>query len=138
MKCCTYYENWSEGATTPKRNGALLEYAQQTFYPANKGVYCTGQITGSDDDSNYYELIYWNLGIGGNPFPDEAINILFMDDTPGHIINPDGLFNRSYVFEQFSITKPTFEYGHELGNDEIGNLNLNADDWEFTGGIYLN
>ena len=81
-------------------------------------------------------IFSFNLGIDGNPFPDEASRILFMDDTPSHIITPGGLFNRSYVFQQFNTTKPTFDYGHELGNDEIGNLNPNADDWEFTGGMF--
>ena len=61
----------------------------------------------------YFELISFQLGIGGNVFPDEACNILFMDDSPGHIINPNGLFRRDYVFKQFHKTKPTLLYDHE-------------------------
>jgi hypothetical protein len=77
--------------------------------------------------------VYWNLGINGYAFPDEASNILFMDDTPGHITNPEGLFNRSYVFQQFSKQKPNFNGGHELGH---GSLNDQFDDFNFTGGVF--
>jgi len=46
------------------------------------------------------------------------------------------LFNRSYVFEQFSTRKFEFPNGHELGNGQIGNLNPAADDFEFRGGFF--
>jgi len=62
--------------------------------------------------------------------------ILFKEDTRGHIINEAGLFNRSYVFEQFSTRKFEFPNGHELGNGQIGNLNPAADDFEFRGGFF--
>jgi hypothetical protein len=64
-------------------------------------------------DYRYFQLVKWQLGIGGYAFSDEACDILFMDDSPGHIINPDGLFRRDYVFKQFSRTKPLFLYDHD-------------------------
>ena len=134
MKCCSYYENYHTSVQI-KKPMTLTQYAQQTFYPANKGVYLRAQLTYYDDQINEFELIYWNLGIGGNPFPDEASNILFYDDTPSHVINSDGLFNRSYVFEQFSTTKPDFSKGHELSNSPDDDFAA-GDDWDFTGGVF--
>jgi hypothetical protein len=87
-------------------------------------------------DTNHFELTWWNLGIGGNAFPDAASHILFMDDTPGHIINPEGLFNRSYVFQQFSTTKPNFNGGHELASTPDRDF-ADSDDFNFTGGMLL-
>ena len=133
MKTCSYYENYHTHATTPKHIGAIDEYAQKQFYPANKGVYLRARYVDTDPDTNTSLLVYWNLGIGGYAFPDEANNVLFMDDTPGHIINPDGLFNRSYVFQQFSTRKPVFHAGHELGH---GSLSDEFDGFNFTGGMF--
>ncbi len=138
MRCCRYYENYHLFIDIPKHSGALVEYAQQTFYPRNKGVYLRARFYDTTPDINSYELIYYNLGIGGYAFPDEASNILFMDDTPGHIINPAGLFNRDYVFEQFSTTKPSFlTQWHELANDQYSDFS-GVDDWNFTGGMFPN
>jgi hypothetical protein len=141
MKCCTYYRDWStypHTATTPA--GRLLDWARNTYYKENTGAYIRASMysydTGGRPPDIEWEVDRYYLGIGGNQFPDAAAQILFKDDTPGHIINSNGLFNRSYVFEQFSFTKPVFPYGHELGNDQIGNLNPNADDWEYTGGLF--
>ena len=112
-----------------------VEYARNEFYsdPKYAGSYLRGHLNGVGD----YIFYYWDLGINGNPFPPAAIKALFKDDTPGHIINPDGLFNRSYVFEQFNITKPDFTYyTHELSNDPNADFNTSADDWHFTGGLF--
>ncbi|HLL42237.1 MAG TPA: hypothetical protein VK369_03820, partial [Segetibacter sp.] len=72
----------------------------------------------------------------GYPFPDAASDILFIDDTPGHVINPNGLFNRSYVFQQFSTTKPFFN-AHELANTPDRDF-ADSDDFNFTGGLFPN
>ncbi|CAA9498356.1 MAG: hypothetical protein AVDCRST_MAG96-1839 [uncultured Segetibacter sp.] len=69
---------------------------------------------------------------------------LFVDDTPDHVIDPRGLFNCSYVFEQFSFTKPRFLPGrspdfpgwHELATDPRQDFATLANDWEFTGGMF--
>ncbi|WP_373514311.1 hypothetical protein [Persicitalea sp.] len=133
MKTCSYYKNWEDVVTTPKHMGAIEEYAQKAFYPANKGLYLRARYIDTSSTTNSYALAFWNLGIGGYAFPDEASKILFKDDTPGHIINPDGLFNRSYVFQQFSTRKPVFHGGHELGH---GTLNDEFDEFDFTGGMF--
>jgi hypothetical protein len=135
MKTCSYYENWHKYDIEIGKHDFITSYAQKTFYPEYKGVYLRAIFTNTDANTNYFELIYWNLGINGYAFPDEATNILFMDDTPGHIINPDGLFNRSYVFQQFSMQKPDFTAGHELANSPNANFS-NSDDFNFTGGMF--
>ncbi|MEP6951032.1 MAG: hypothetical protein ABI863_17220 [Ginsengibacter sp.] len=141
MKCCLYYRNWPryiQTLTVP--GGVLLDWARNTFYPASKGAYLRAVYWEKHIDVNpntiEWEIDEYWLGIDGNQFPDDASNILFKDDTPGHIINPDGLFNRSYVFEQFSLRKFEFPYGHELGDDLTGNINAAADDFNFTGGFF--
>jgi hypothetical protein len=115
------------------------------MYPQNPGRYLRAVLQYRYDSLGYssYELQSWNLGIGGYSFPKAASDVLFMDDTPTHIINPDGLFNRSYVFQQFALTKPTFLRGnypnypswHELGHDPNSNFYY-EDDWEFNGGFF--
>jgi hypothetical protein len=144
MKCCTYSNAHYEEVRLSKQSGALLEYAQKTFYPAHKGVYLRANFMGVEADHYDYELVWWNLGIGGKPFPDSASSELFIDYTPGNIINtddnsrPHGLFNRSYVFQQFSFTKPDFSAGHELnGNPANGHGDFAlSDDWTFTRGLF--
>ena len=141
MKCCDYYRNYDYKIATPTQpGGVLLDWARNTFYKNSKGAYMRAVYLDEVDDENppYIEWLiteYW-LGIDRNEFPEAAAKILFKDDTPGHIINEAGLFNRSYVFEQFSTRKFEFPNGHELGNDQIGNLNTAADDFEFTGGYF--
>lgn len=138
MRCCTYYENYHFSIGTMEKKD-IVTYGWQTHYPKYKGTYLRANYTGTDNGGNpQYELIYWNLGIGGYAFPDAASNILFKDDTPGHIINPDGLFPRSYLFEQFSTTKPEFlRKANELATIESGNdFNSAANDWNFTGGLF--
>jgi hypothetical protein len=143
MKCCQLYRNYREYPRTPRNHtpkdlDALREYAQNTFYKQNPGVYLRANLYQITDQYNEWELTYWNLGIDKYPFPPAAIKELFIDDTPGHIINPDGLFNRSYVFQQFNVTKPDFSYwGHELSDRDPGYGPFAAnDDWNFTGGLF--
>ena len=139
MKCCTYYENYHQYPDTPQSPAAQFYlYAKNTFYPQNKGVYVRGEMNSYNGDGTItWQLIYYNLGIDGYPFPEAASNLLFKDDIPGHIINPDGLFNRSYVFQQFSKNKPEFK-GHEIASypNDVGNNFALTDDWNFTGGFF--
>ena len=143
MKCCTFYTGFYyetditiyKGDTNP---ATATDYARKTFYPANKGVYARGYYINNDGQGNRsIGLKYWYLGINGNQFPDAASAILFKDDTPGHTINESGLFNRDYVFKQFSPTKPRFlrdgylELGNTADVDFAGN-----DDWNYTGGLF--
>ncbi len=134
MKCCTYYENYH--FLEELSNMTAVEYAQDNFYndPQYAGTYLRGYKFDSIGD---YTFVYWNLGIGGYPFSTEASKILFIDDTPGHIINPDGLFNRSYVFEQFSTYKGEgFLKWHELADNRGEDFDPKNDDFTFTGGMF--
>lgn len=152
MKCCTYYVNsrWTIYIYNDHKNNyypyhTVVQYAQQVMYPQNPGRYLRAVLQYRYDSLGYssYELQSWNLGLGGYSLPKAASDVLFMDDTPNHITNPTGLFNRSYVFEQFAPTKPTFLLGnypkypswHELGHDPNANF-WQDDDWNFTGGFF--
>lgn len=139
MKCCTYFENYHRFTETPHANpGTFYSFIQNTFYPHNKGVYVRAKWEGEawDLDDNW-EYVYYNLGIRGYALPDAASSILFMDDTPGHIINPNGLFNRSYVFEQFSTTKPKFLFDEMASYPNYNtDTNSNNNDWDFNGGFF--
>lgn len=137
MKTCTLYRNyhyWKDIIV----GQSLRADAITNFYNGYKGSYLRGNWIAPVEvgDLGNIRWTYWYLGIGGNSFPDAAAKILFKDDTPGHIINPDGLFNRSYVFEQFHTEKPDFSYGHEIGTDDAWDFDVNADDWDFTCGMF--
>ncbi len=146
MKCCTYKlaDRWDvymyvNHGTNP---GNIQDYARQVSYPINKGLYIRGIVNWIEpNDYRYITLVKWSLGIGGEPFPDEACNILFQDDTPGHIINPDGLFARDYVFKQFAVSKPTFFYTDvkylDIGGADLPGADFQTfSDWTFTGGMF--
>ena len=146
MTCCSYFENYHQYpvATTREYNDPhpyFYKYNQKTFYPEHKGVYVRGDVydTNAAGRSITYELIYYNLGIGGYAIPDAAAAELFIDDTPEHIINPRGLWNRSYVFKQFSLTKYEFK-GFELAsypNNPNNGPDFNTKDtYDFTGGLF--
>ena len=138
IKCCSLYENYKWWIDTPNESGQLLKWAREEFYsfPGHKGQYVRGKFHDIwFNGDQRYEVTYWNLGIGGYPFPEAASDILFMDDTPYHIINPDGLFNRQYVFQQFNTKKPNFSAGHELGYLDGFDYGPH-DDWDFTGGFF--
>ena len=133
MKCCSYYK-YNYIYELPN-NVTITSFVQQSFYPNHKGVYVRAFVDEKNSATTRWGLVYWNLGIGGYPFTDLASKILFVDDTPTHILNPEGLFARDYVFKQFSTTKPDFSEGHELGYDANSNFSGN-DDWTFTGGMF--
>lgn len=141
LKCCTFYRYTYNQYIYDNRT--FVEWARQEFYPKNKGVYLRGFKLEEGSSPRGYRVVYWNLGIGGNPFSDTASHILFLDDTPDHIINPKGLFHRSYVFEQFFHEKPSFLFHdsdgntyHELATDPNQDFGTLADDWEYTRGLF--
>jgi hypothetical protein len=145
MKCCSLYWHYARVIASPLTNydrqpyRSAVEYAQKEFYsnagsggalPSYPGSYLRVNLY-----NDFYHLYQWDLGIDGYPFPDAASDILFIDDTPGHIINPKGLFNRSYVFQQFHTTKPDFSGGHELASTPDHDF-ADSDDFNFTGGLF--
>jgi hypothetical protein len=59
-------------------------------------------------DTSTYTIFDYSLGSEPHngrdqPISNEAANYLFIDTIPGTIINPDGLFNRLFVFKQFGL-----------------------------------
>ena len=147
MKCCTFYENFHYNDLMIDSKDfyfTITYWAQGVHYKNYPGTYARARLTSEPTEltgsvTKYYEVIYWNLGIDGNQFPKAAIDELFIDDTPGHIINPNGLFHRAYVFQQFSKKKyddkHDFRKAHELGNSRWDEFN-GQDDWNFTGGMF--
>ena len=136
MKTCKYWSNYEKEITLPKGAGttvAVRNWAQQNLYKTNPGVFLRYAYIDTDNNpppTNTFQLHYWNLGINGYELPPNACKELFMDDTPGHIINPDGLFNRVYVFEQFATTQPQFGDWRDLSDGTPGPKS------PFTGGAF--
>ncbi len=139
-------------------------HAREVFYkePWSQSRYLRGYSEYVNRDmgsppSNSYNFHLWRFFFDGRELPAAAAKELFKDDTPGHIINPDGLFNRDYVFKQFHREKPDFrawEFGvgwgtqnyYDLRRDESwGGCSLgetcfgfdrDADNYVFTGGDF--
>lgn len=139
MKCCTMP---SAFFGIKRADRSPTQYAREDFYsdPKYKGAYLRGHYN-KDLDSYYFQ--YWYLSIDGyTMFSPEAADVLFIADTPDHPVNPNGLFNRSDVYKQFSVVKPKYEGYHELTKEYVfypqGNLNFDytGDDWTFTGGMF--
>lgn len=137
MKCCTY-----SGGQVPYyidtnvSLGSLADYARGA-YRENKGTYIRARDYGKDQNFSHWIVVKYDLGLNGSPLPDKAVAVLFKDDTPEHIINSDGLFNRSYVFQQFSLKKHQFSF-HELASwpASFSSDFAKSDDWDFTGGLF--
>lgn len=124
-------------------NYTPAEYARDEFYRDNKADYLRGYYK---DGYFYYQSWHFEFG-GGKRLTAAAVNMLFKDDTPEHIINPNGLFNRDFVFKQFHSQKPSFSPYHELRKDASLNKEdrntswwgfdgeHKTDDFDFTGGM---
>ena len=144
MKTCRYYRNYSDYYVTnaPSESGnndaELNDYVRREIYNRYPGVYVRKSLVEKNRPGNGYELTYWNLGINGNAFPNAVCLILFRDDTPGHIINPDALFPRDYVFKQFSVSKPDLyqNYGTNYNDLLSADGRMGNRDWNFTGGYF--
>ncbi len=143
MKCCTlgdvsewYIYIFNE----PNVNWpwtSVVQYAQEVMYPINKAHYLRGGQYDQNDTYITIRLHSWRLGIDGADFPDAAVNRLFMDDTPGHIINPDGLFAGDYVFTQFALTEPSeITEWVILSGKPNGDFCFECTNAPFTGGVF--
>lgn len=108
-----------------------FHYAREIFYKRadNKGRYLRGYY-------NEVPLPYggvnrrftfgsWTFTFDNRPLSADAANELFIDDTPGHIMDPDdkgnpktGFFNRDYVFKQFHQEKKYMTPFLDLREDE--------------------
>lgn len=144
MKTCSFYRNYSKYYVTnaPSSGGnteaELNDYVRREIYNNYPGVYVRQSMKEVNRPGSGYELTYWNLGINGYEFPKAVCRMLFRDDTPGHVINPDALFPRDYVFKQFSLSKPDLYQNYGTNYNDL----LSADgriydrDWNFTGGYF--
>ncbi len=118
---------------TPARYGREKHYTEDS----NKSSYLRGWWDGVAIFSKLY------ITFDGRELPPAAAKELFKDDTPGHIINPDGLFNRDYVFKQFRTEKLDFLGYHDVRKDlDWGIYSGDAigfdlpDDYVLTGGEF--
>ncbi|GAB3280469.1 hypothetical protein GCM10027347_55620 [Larkinella harenae] len=77
----------------------------------------------------YYRYFYFKFD--DRELSPEAAKELFKDDTPGHIINPDGLFTRDYVFKQFHKESPDWFGYYELRKDLLKTKGSTSGDKSF-------
>lgn len=134
----TYSSYWSIPvfSKTPSLYGRDIHYKD---YPA---TYLRGWY---EHVGLRYYFRYWYFTVDGRELSAEAAHVLFKDDSPENIINPEGLFYRSYVFKQFRREKLDFFGYHELRKDSSTfpsydnelDFDLSAEDnYNFTGGDF--
>jgi hypothetical protein len=63
-------------------------------------------------DTSYWDTYIWTLGSGASAFTDghlntPACNYLFIDSIDNVIINPNGLYHRTFVFNSLGIPTQT-------------------------------
>lgn len=141
----TYSAAWTIGPADLGPWGADATptyYGRETHYKDYPATYLRGYRQAFFEN---WVFRYWYWTFDGLELSATAAKELFKDDTPEHIINPDGLFLRSYVFKQFHTKKPDFFGYHELRKDteSVGDDTGNGyafdvpDNYEFTGGDFL-
>ena len=82
-------------------------------YPATNSTWTIGGLRlwgGIGPKKDYYFVDQWTLGSKpinnkDQPISDSAARYLFIDTIPGNIVNPSGLFNRSFFFNDCGIMK---------------------------------
>ena len=101
-------------SNVPKRDEGMNNYSDgyMTINPAHWSYwYETESYDKKGRDTSTYTIMDYSLGSEpGNrnkdqPISNEAANYLFIDTIPGNIINPIGLFNRYFVFNDFGLKK---------------------------------
>lgn len=137
----TFYERAS--TITPRH------YAEGVHYPNYKATYLRGYFDRSAIivSNTYFYFASFYFTFDGLELSDAAAKVLFKDDWPDHITNPDGLFNRDYVFKQFHTKKPDFLGYYEIRKDDkrgpcLGEnqgcsyFDPDADNYDFTAGEF--
>ena len=95
------------GANNYSNNYMLLNPAHLSTW------YYEHQTDKKGRDTSYYVFYDYSLGWApthgnDNPISNDAANYLFIDTIPDTIINPNGLFNRYYVFYNFGLSQNGF------------------------------
>jgi len=93
-----------------------MENNATSFYSAHPAYYNTWVYESANKSKNdAYWLTQSNLGVGYSMTSDGSLNsqacdYLFIDAYDGVIINPDGLFNREFVFTSLNIPQKTHTF----------------------------
>jgi hypothetical protein len=145
VKTANMYYSWGWTEIPAKQSPA--RYARAEHYPNYPATYLRGKWNPDLSSGRFatggFDYYYFHLEVDGRVLSDEAAKILFMDDSPGNNINPEGLFPRDYVFKQFHREKPDY-FGYldvrrdlnfyDYGTDRRNNFDLQSDNYVFTGG----
>ncbi|MBC3787882.1 hypothetical protein [Spirosoma utsteinense] len=115
-------------------------HARDTHYPANPATYMRGTYYANDI---FYNRSYY-LTVDGRELSPALGRKLFIDDTPGNIINKDALFPRDYVFKQFRTERYDFGGYYDVRRDlnlygypdYSKNYDPSTEDYVFTGGAF--
>ena len=120
-----YRNGWNSGyllppivqaSDIPKGDTGANNYSNNYMLsnPAHLSLwYYEPQTDKKGRDTSYYIFYDYSLGWApthgnDNPISNDAANYLFIDTIPNNIINPDGLFNRYYVFYNFGLSQNGF------------------------------
>jgi hypothetical protein len=131
--------------------GGANEHVRVNYYSQEgyEGSYIRGVYGGPTLDTYTFEEFYFEFD--GKKLSADAAKELFIDTTPGHIINPDpndktkpltGLWPRDYIYKQFHTEKPDFNGYFDVSKDEVGHsdkyldFDPAADNYVFTGGDF--
>jgi hypothetical protein len=137
----TFWEHFKTRQNLPRT------YAIESHYPNHKATYLRGYYY-KDIFGEYFYYASFYFTFDGDELSDSAAAALFKDDAPGNIINPNGLFERDYVFKQFHAKKPDFGKYFEIRRDtDIGPckgdtdcswFDPDANNYQFTKGAFGN
>lgn len=93
-----------------------IDVWMEEFYNLHKAYWCTYKyvedITKKGKDDSYWCVFEYNIGSGfsfmsDGSLNDNACNYLFIDSIDNVVINPDGLFHRTFVFNNLGIRTTT-------------------------------
>lgn len=125
---------------SPTQYGRDVHYKDERY----KSTYLRGW---HDYFGGFFYHRYFYFEFDGRELSPEAAKELFKNDTPENVINPDGLFDRDYVFHQFHKEKPDW-FGYYalrkdlnktkgfVSRDKDFGFDPAADDVVFTGGDF--
>ncbi|GAB3783638.1 hypothetical protein GCM10028818_42030 [Spirosoma horti] len=144
VKSAKMYYSWQFHETPAKESPA--KYARDEHYPNHPATYLRGIFNPENSTGRVktggFDYYYFYLVVDGRELSPDAAKELFMDDYPGNIINPKGLFNRDYVFKQFHRERPDYWGYLDVRGDltfydypnQQNNFNLQTNSYVFTGG----